>query len=388
MFRFNPVSKRTIIRLSAHRSEPFTVRLVRAADRSSTSQTMVSAIIPARNEEGSIARTVESVADQSEIDEIIVVNDQSADGTAAILADLAAKISKLKILNVDALPAGWVGKNYAVSLGASVAKGEWLLFTDADTYHMLGSTRRALSDAVDRNAVLVSYSPEQELGSFWERALIPLIYTRLAANYPYSRVNNPNLPDAAANGQFLLILREVYEKLGGHAAIADQVLEDVALARRVKGAGYGIYFTAPMGTIQTRMYHSFSSMWQGWTKNLYPLMGGTPKRVFREIVDVFPFFSLGTIVFIWWLLVRAHRMPVWMFLTIAVAAFVLDSLRHDFSLYRNPNPLSVIQYYVPGAALYSAALLSSWWKNTRGRVLWKGRTYPPQGQANRADLKQ
>src|SRR5271155_2521367 len=268
---------------------------------------MVSAIIRARNEEAAIARSVESVAAQPEIDEVIVVNDQSTDGTAAILADLAARIPKLKILNVESLPAGWVGKNYAVSLGASVACGEWLLFTDADTYHMLGSTRRALTDAVDHNAVLVSYSPEQELGSFWERSLIPVVYSRLAVRYPFARINKPKLPDAAANGQFLMVLRDVYQKVGGHAAIAGEVLEDVALARRVKQAGYQIYFTAPIGIIRTRMYLSFSALWQGWTKNLYPLMGGTAKQVFSEFAEVFPIVELIVLFAFWALLPGAYR---------------------------------------------------------------------------------
>jgi glycosyltransferase involved in cell wall biosynthesis len=348
---------------------------------------MVSAIIPARNEEAAIARAVESVAAQLEIEEVIVVNDQSTDRTAAILADLATKIPKLKILNVDRLPDGWVGKNYAVALGASVARGEWLLFTDADTYHMLGSTRRALNDAVDHNAVMVSYSPEQEFGSFWERALIPIVYSRLALRYSFARINNPALPDAAANGQFLMIFRDVYEKVGGHAAIAAEVLEDVALARRVKSAGYGIYFTAPMATVQTRMYRTFSAMWQGWTKNLYPLMGGTPRRALAELFEVSPFAEILVLGASWWFLVRAHKMPLRSLLALAAIALALWSLRSSFSVYRNPNPLYHIQYRVPGIFLYSAALLTSWWKNTRGRVLWKGRTYPSQGRSRQsADL--
>src|SRR5580700_2612800 len=134
---------------------------------------MVSAVIPARNEEASIARAVESMAAQAEVGEVIVVNDQSTDRTGAILADLAARIPKLKVLGTGNLPDGWVGKNYAVSIGAAGARGDWLLFTDADTYHYPGSTRRAVADAVDHDAALVSYSPEQEMETFWERALIP-----------------------------------------------------------------------------------------------------------------------------------------------------------------------------------------------------------------------
>jgi len=125
---------------------------------------LISAIIPARNEEATIARAVESVAAQPEGGEIIVVNDQSIDQTGAILADLAARIPKLRILNTHELPAGWTGKNHAASLGAAVARGEWLLFTDADTYHLPGSAGRALASAAEHDAALISFSPEQENG--------------------------------------------------------------------------------------------------------------------------------------------------------------------------------------------------------------------------------
>ena len=342
---------------------------------------MVSAIIPARNEEASIARAVESVAAQPEIAEIIVVDDQSSDRTAEILAELATRIPKLKTLQTRTLPAGWVGKNYAVALGADAAQGDWLLFTDADTCHMPGSTRRALTDAVDHDAVLVSYSPEQELGSFWERALVPFVYCRLAAKFSYARVNNPKLPDAAANGQFLMILRDVYQKVGGHTAIAGEVLEDVVLARRVKHAGYQIYFTAPLGTVSTRMYRSFSALWEGWTKNLYPLMGGTTTRTFSELIEVFPAVEIMVLAAMWVLLRGTVRPALLLWLTAALlAAIAARCLRYAEQLYRNLYPLSYIKYYVPGMCLYTAALLASWWKNTRGSVQWKGRRYPRGAQ--------
>jgi cellulose synthase/poly-beta-1,6-N-acetylglucosamine synthase-like glycosyltransferase len=341
---------------------------------------MVSAIIPARNEEASIARAVESVAAQPEIAEIIVVDDQSTDRTAAILTELAARIPKLKILHTRALPPGWVGKNYAVTLAADVAQGDWLLFTDADTCHMPGSTRRALADAVDHNALLVSYSPEQDLGSFWERVLIPFVYCRLSAKFSFARVNDPKLTDAAANGQFLMILGEVYEKVGGHAAIASEVLEDVALARRVKQAGYQIYFTAPIGIIRTRMYRSFSALWQGWTKNLYPLMGGTTKAVFSEFAEVFPAVELIVLFLFRALLSGAYQPSLTLLGSLLLLAVGLRCARFGEQIYRNLYPLSYIKYFVPGMCLYSAALIASWWKNTRGSVRWKGRSYPAGAQ--------
>ena len=119
-------------------------------------QPTVSAIVPARNEEATIAAAVESLAAQPEIKEIIVINDQSTDGTAAALQELSSRIAKLRVLETDGPPGGWVGKNHAVSLGAAQATGDWLLFTDADGVHLPGSTARALADAAENGAQLVS----------------------------------------------------------------------------------------------------------------------------------------------------------------------------------------------------------------------------------------
>ena len=111
-------------------------------------QTTVSAIVPARNEEATIATAVESLAAQPEITEIIVIDDQSTDGTAAALQRLSARYPQLRVLETKQLPGGWVGKNYAVSLGAAQATGDWLLFTDADGVHLPGSpTRRRVERA-------------------------------------------------------------------------------------------------------------------------------------------------------------------------------------------------------------------------------------------------
>lgn len=344
---------------------------------------MISAIIPARNEEASIARAVESVAAQLEVGEVIVVNDQSTDRTGAILAELAPRIPKLKVLDAHELPSGWTGKNYAVSLGAAAATGDWLLFTDADTYHLPGAARRALADASEHDAALVSYSPEQEMESFGERALIPFVFCRLSALYSFARVNDPARPDAAANGQFLMLRRDAYDAIGGHASVAGQILEDVALARRVKQAGYTIYFTAPVGVVRTRMYRSFGAMWQGWTKNLYPLVGGKPSSVFLEVVEATPILEavlLFTVASymnggsgqgdVAW----AHLFPA-----LITGLLVYGHLRYAVALYRNLFPISFVQYYVVGVCLYPAALVVSWWKNTRGAVAWKGREYAGKG---------
>ena len=327
----------------------------------------VSAIVPARNEEATIAAAVESLAAQPEITEIFVVNDQSTDGTAAELQRLLTLYPQLRVLETQALPVGWVGKNYAVSLGAAEATGDWLLFTDADGVHLPGSTARALADARATGAGLVSYSPEQETRTWWERALIPFVYTRLGRKYSYDAVNDPASPNAAANGQYLLIRRDCYEQIGGHAAVAGEVLEDVALARLAKQAGIRLHFASGHGIMRVRMYRTFGAMWQGWTKNLYPLMGGTSRAVGRELRGVVPWIPLLLLLF-----TPVHLISG----ALGVVLLAGRNAAYAATLRRNRFPAALALYYLPAVALYAAALLASEWRYQRGSVEWKGREYP------------
>ncbi len=332
----------------------------------------ISAIIPARDEEDNIEASVASLASQPEIAEIIVINDQSTDRTSAILARLSRTFPNLKILESSTLPAGWIGKNHAVWLGAQAAKCEWLLFTDADTMHLPGSAHHALEDARAFDAALVSYSPEQITQSFAERALIPFVYCRLARKFDFARVNDPSLPDAAANGQFILIRGDAYEKIGGHRAVANAVLEDVALARRVKQAGFRLHFASGQGIAQTRMYRSFAAMWQGWTKNLYLLLGGTRKDLLQELLLAFLWPAIFFIVA--GIIVRGHAGP-WLD-AIGILWFAGSHIAYARALRRNRYSARFIIYYVPGVCLYAATLAASGWKYRRGKIVWKGREYP------------
>ncbi|MCL4522924.1 MAG: glycosyltransferase [Acidobacteria bacterium] len=335
------------------------------------SESKISAIVPARNEEANIARAVESLAAQPEIAEIIVVNDQSTDRTAAILNELAAKISQLRVVQGSALPAGWTGKNFALTQGVAQTGGEWLLFTDADVEHLPGSAARALADAETSGAALVSYSPEQETRAWWEKAVIPFIFCRLAAQFSYARVSNPARTDAAANGQYLLIRRDAYNFIGGHAAVRGEVVEDVALAKRAKQAKYRILFTSGAGIARTRMYRSHSEMWQGWTKNLYPLMGGQSGAVALELLTSFPWPLLLTLALIGF--VPAAK---WLALIFALG----EHSRYARALRWNRYPVSRIIYYLPAAFWYAAALVTSARRYAHSSVTWKGREVPVKGR--------
>jgi hypothetical protein len=179
------------------------------------------------------------------------------------------------------------------------------------------------------------------------------------------------MPDAAANGQFLLIQRDAYTAIGGHAAVANQVLEDVALARNVKQAGLGLYFASGRGIVRTRMYRSFGAMWEGWTKNLYPLIGSS---VFALAGELSGWIAMAGLILV--LSLKIVNPVGWMIVGACAAALVTRFGEYALFLRRNLLPISLIQYYVPGVCLYSAALIASWWKNTRGEVVWKGRAYP------------
>ncbi len=333
---------------------------------------MISAVVPARDEEASIAHAVESLSAQPEVGEIIVVNDGSTDRTGAVLAELALRIPTLRVLETGELPRGWIGKNYAVTLGARAASGEWLLFVDADALLEPGAARRALADARECSAALVSYSPEQEMKTLGEEILIPFVYARLAEHFSFDRVNDARLPDAAANGQFLMIRRDVYEQLGGHAAIRSRVLEDVALARLVKGSGHNIHFAPGQGIARTRMYRSFRAMWQGWTKNLYELLGGTPGALVRELLETFPWLAIALLA----LGIVEARHGRWLVLIAAALVLVGGHIGYARALRRNRLPLRLIQYYLAGASLYCAVLIASYWKMAHGSAVWKGRKYP------------
>lgn len=222
-------------------------------------------IVPARNEEACLGGCLCSLVGQDGVSfEVIVVDDHSTDRTR----EIAESFPGVRVISPPPLPSGWTGKNNAVWAGAQEACGEWLLFTDADTVHVPGSLARALAEAKENGVEMLSYSPEQIAVTFWEMAVLPVVFAELARQYPPKKVSDPASPIAAANGQYILIRREAYEAVGGHRAIAGELLEDVALARAVKSWGRKLRFRYAADAVRTRMYRSFQQLREGWTKNL------------------------------------------------------------------------------------------------------------------------
>jgi glycosyltransferase involved in cell wall biosynthesis len=323
-------------------------------------------IVPARNEEACLGACLESLAAQTGVNsEIILVNDASTDQTRAI----AQSFASVRVVDAAPPPPDWTGKNNAMAAGAKFARGEWLLFTDADTVHKPGSLAHAVAEAQQRGAALLSYSPEQEVNGFWEKAVMPVIFAELAATYQPAQVSDPRSPAAAANGQYILVSREAYDAIGGHGAVRSSLLEDVALARVVKASGRKIFFRYGADAVRTRMYRSFSQLREGWTKNL-ALLFPSPSRLGLLRLTEFVLIAGGLVVSIV-VFLRGHIRPAVAALipALAVYGFFLRRIRRaHFSWEANVwSPL--------GLPLFSYLLLRSRLSYKKGSVAWKGRTY-------------
>ncbi|MBY0547442.1 MAG: glycosyltransferase family 2 protein [Candidatus Obscuribacterales bacterium] len=233
----------------------------------------VTVLVPARNEESKIGRCLESLARQNYPRyEVIAIDDRSADRTGAIIQEIAARNPHVKYVRGTDTPPGWIGKCNALVSGVNYAKGEWYLFTDADTCHTPESLRYAVTYAQRNSADLISFMPVQELGSFWERVVMPVLLGSFLCGDPLNTINEHTNDRAYAYGQYILIRKSVYEACGGHASVHDQILDDISFARVVKSHGFHILSADGRLLYKVRMYTDLVSLWQGWTKNLFALI--------------------------------------------------------------------------------------------------------------------
>ena len=331
-------------------------------EQESSERPTISVIIPARNEEANLRPCLESLTSQTGVDyEILVVDDHSTDRTR----DTALSFPGVRVLAARPLPNGWTGKNNAVTTGAFAALGEWLLFTDADTVHLPGSLSRALAEARENSVDLLSYSPEQIGVTFWEMAILPVVFAELARQYPPSKVSDPDSPIAAANGQYILVRREAYDAVGGHSAIAGDFLEDVALARAVKSSGGKIRFRYAADAVRTRMYRNFAQLREGWTKNL-ALLFPRPGRLA---------FWICTLWAIAWIALPLGAVSVttrYWETAASVLPWILLAIRIGRAHFRIGMSLIATGF---GPPLFAYLLVRSKKAHANADVSWKGRTY-------------
>lgn len=341
----------------------------------------LSVIIPARNEELSLPECLASLLAQSERGfllgqqwQILLVDDESIDGTGGIAARVAAENPGVRVIIPPTLDlserGGFTGKNNACWAAAQQAKGKWLLFTDADTIHEPGNLPRALHEARKHQADLLSYSPQQIVTGFWQRAVMPLIFSELASVYPPKQVNDPAKRIAAANGQFLMVESESYFAVGGHRGVGPEVLEDVALARRIKRSSRKIRFRYAPDALSARMYRTLPEMIEGWTKNLALLFPRPIALSLWRILDVSLFFGIPAIGFSWPHMTSLQRGLLLLIWLRTLWRFYARVARSNF-------PALDCALAIVGIPLFVYLLIRSYvHHHIKKSVRWKGRDIP------------
>jgi cellulose synthase/poly-beta-1,6-N-acetylglucosamine synthase-like glycosyltransferase len=340
----------------------------------------LSVIVPARNEAASLGNCLQSLLAQSEPGfllgaqwELIVIDDDSSDGTREIAQSAAAGHQGVTVIAAPPLDlsdrGGLTGKTNACWAGAQRARGAWFVFTDADTVHSPGDLSRAIHEAEKYHAALLSYSPRQIVTGFWQRAVMPLVFSELASTYPPKKVSDRGSHLAAANGQFLLVEREAYFSVGGHRVLGRNILEDVALAQNIKRARFGIRFRYAPDALATQMYRTLPDMIEGWTKNLALLFPSPVLLAAMQMLQFLLFFGLPVLA-LW--LPLAVPWQRW--------AILVVWLRTTWGFYHRTNrshfPAADVAISILGVPFFVWLLLRSYLRHRiQKSVSWKGRSY-------------
>jgi len=250
----------------------------------------VAIIVPARDESLNIGPCVRSLLAQqypAERLRIIVVDDDSSDDTARIVASLAQGDARLTLLSAPPLPPGWKGKVHASCIGSAAApEAEWLCFIDADMRAHPELLASAVEAASAGRIDLLSLAPRHELGSFAERLILPCGLYLLGFSQDLRRIQAPDSGEVVATGQFMLIAREAYEAVGGFASVRADICEDVALARLLKRRGHRVQMQDGSELLATRMYTGWGTLWPGIAKNLIEMLGGPTRTLATALAAV------------------------------------------------------------------------------------------------------
>lgn len=353
--------------------------LARLARATGAPHADVAIIVPARNEIGNITECLAALSAQRGLGEdaaIIVVDDNSQDGTAEAVRRAAARDPRIKLLDPGQLPAGWMGKPHACWRGAKASTAQWLCFIDADVRISPELVRLAVAAAERHHIDMISLSPFQLLGSFWERLIIPAGMVLVGCAHDGAAVEDPASPEIAANGQFILVRREAYFAVLGHRAVRAETCEDKALAARVTRAGWRYRMLDAEDLARTRMYTDLASLWEGLAKNATEIIGDAPRTVAAAAAAMVLGWAAPALVVL--SAIAAAAAPTAATLIglalafgglLAFVAIHLGTARYFRipALYALLFPLAYTMVFA--LAWHSAAL------RREGRVIWKGRTY-------------
>ena len=352
------------------------------------SETSLTVVIPAYNEAGNIGPCLDSVlSGQSPCRDwhVLVVDDDSSDATAELAVACAARhpqgSARFSLLSAGPRPAleRWVGKNWACSRAMEQVHSDWVLFIDADVQLQADAIRRALAQAIADQADLLSLAPRLTCGCLAEWMVQPIMASLLGLGFPIEAANDPDSDIAFAAGPFMLFRRSVYERIGGHRALAAEVVEDLALARRIKTGGHRLRYLLGLDAVDLRMYADLAALWEGWTKNWCLGLDRDPGKALAAAGVVVLMFSLPWLlipVAIGLLLVLPIAQRWWLALLAAASVAVLQQLilrlwtRREFQL-----PIDYWWLMGAGGLIVGTIGPVSVWRTFTGQGwTWKGRS--------------
>ncbi len=335
---------------------------------------LISILIPARNEEENIRRCLISLTkqDYSNI-EILVLDDNSSDNTAKIVAELSEKDPRIKLYKGDLLKKGWLGKSYACWQLSKYARGDYLVFTDADTLHFSSSISGAVACLLRYNLGALSVFPKEIMVTFHERMMVPFGHYMILSLMPLFLIRKVKAAlFCAAIGQFMLFKKEVYEKIGGHKSVKGKILEDIKISKRVKSFGYKFMIFDGSSNVYCRMYRNFREIVNGYSKVLFAVFDYKIYMISIAIILVaaiflFPFLILPIgILFDW---------PLFLIELIILQIVIILVTRIILSIRFKCKAVDIIFHPVAILYLIAIALNSIFTVRTKMGVYWKGRIY-------------
>ncbi len=325
---------------------------------------LVSVIVPMKNEAANAAACVACLKAQDYPDlQILIANDNSTDGTGRILEE-----SGVAVVNVSPTPEGWTGKNFAIHTAVAQAKGKWLLFTDADTRHEKTSVSSALYHAKTRELRFLTLLPRCLAESFLENMIQPAAMAYIGLWFPIQKINDPRSPLYFANGQYILIERNLYETIGGHFAVRQAFLEDFALMKRAKELQANAECALGKSIYGTRMYDSFGSIWRGWRRIFLHAFQSKPLRLLLHAFSAM-FFSVAPLAILIFTL-TASQPPAF------VASAALLQLLIIIICWKSYEIVEARKAFVflhPLAALFLSLTLldGAWIAATKQKTVWR-----------------
>lgn len=341
---------------------------------------LISLLVPARNEERDVAACLASLASQDYPSfELIFVDDESTDRTLALAHSALDGKPHCRVIAGKPRPdTRWVGKSWALVQGLDHARGDWLLFIDSDVVHHPSAVRKAMAMATEQGADAFSIMPAIECRSFWEKIIMPLFALLSGLVAPLDRANRPEKRGSRLSGAFILVRRAAYESCGGHAAMREQILEDMALARRLKGKGHLLWLTYTHDLTRTRMYDNFRDLWAGLGRLSFPMLNYSLARLLLAYLAAIvgtlaPW--IGILAGALWL-GQGDRVHGGLFLGTGVVLqlYILHVLKKVFEILRQPRIYG--WFLALASSIYCLAATASALRHVTGRGLgWKQRTY-------------